>query len=149
MEPLNTRVPQTHPDAPEPSPRAPARQRRSRVGYRRGLMPALLVLGTVAINAGITLWLVHRHLPETVTFDMKTTVDRFMDQSARHHLDETASRALTARFTASLNQSLTAWQASHHALILVKPAVVSGADDITPAIQQDVARRMRTERGQP
>lgn len=149
MAPLNTPVPQAQPDTPDPSPRAPSRQRRSRAGYLRALIPALLVLGTVAINTGITLWLVHRHLPVTVTFDMKTTVDRFMDQSARHHLDEAASRALTARFTASLNQSLTAWQASHHALILVKPAVVGGADDITPAIQQDVALRMRTDRGQP
>lgn len=143
MAPLNTPVPQAQPDVPAPSPRSPARQR-----CRRALMPALLVLGTVAMNTGITLWLVHRHLPVTVTFDMKTTVDRFMDQSARHHLDEATSRALTARFTASLNQSLTAWQAAHHALILVKPAVVGGADDITPAIQQDVARRMRTARGQ-
>ncbi|WP_263629338.1 TrbI F-type domain-containing protein [Klebsiella pneumoniae] len=33
----------------------------------------------------------------------------------------------------------------HHAVILVSPAVVQGAPDITREIQQDIARRMRAE----
>ncbi|EFV3226188.1 TrbI F-type domain-containing protein, partial [Salmonella enterica subsp. enterica serovar 4,[5],12:i:-] len=41
--------------------------------------------------------------------------------------------------------SLQAWQREHHAVILVSPAVVQGAPDITREIQQDIARRMRAE----
>lgn len=117
---------------------APARRRLRLRG--RSL---LLAVALIAVNAGITALMVEWRTPDVVTFDMKGTIDRFMDQSSRKNLDEATSRALTERFTSNLNRSIEDWQASHRALILVTPAVVSGARDITRDVQQDVARKMQ------
>lgn len=117
---------------------APARRRLRLRG--RSLM---LAVALIAVNAVISALMVEWRTPDVVTFDMKGTIDRFMDQSSRKNLDEATSRALTERFTSNLNHSIEDWQASHRALILVTPAVVSGARDITRDVQQDVARKMQ------
>jgi conjugal transfer pilin signal peptidase TrbI len=84
--------------------------------------------------------------PEVVVFDMKGTVDLFIQQSAQLQLDEDKARAMTARFNSALTDSLGEWQASHNAIILVKPAVMSPQRDITNEIRADIARR--TQGGQ-
>ncbi|EBO8969088.1 type-F conjugative transfer system protein TrbI [Salmonella enterica subsp. enterica serovar Infantis] len=117
---------------------APARRR---LRHRGRLL--LLAVALITVNAGISALMVEWRTPDVVTFDMKGTIDRFMDQSSRKNLDEATSRALTERFTSNLNRSIEDWQASHRALILVTPAVVSGARDITRDVQQDVARKMQ------
>jgi len=114
----------------------------ARRGFRFRWRIAGLAVVLVAINAGVSALMVEWRTPDVVTFDMKGTIDRFMDQSSRKNLDEATSRALTERFTSNLNHSIEDWQASHHALILVTPAVVSGANDITVDIQRSVAQRM-------
>lgn len=114
---------------------------RRRLRHRGRLF--LLAVALIAVNAGISALMVEWRTPDVVTFDMKGTIDRFMDQSSRKNLDEATSRALTERFTSNLNRSIEDWQASHRALILVTPAVVSGARDITRDVQQDVARKMQ------
>ena len=73
------------------------------------------------------------------------TVDAFFDSASQKQLSEAQSKALSARFNTALEASLQAWQQKHHAVILVSPAVVQGAPDITREIQQDIARRMRAE----
>ncbi|MBY8738408.1 type-F conjugative transfer system protein TrbI [Escherichia coli] len=83
--------------------------------------------------------------PVTVAFNMKQTVDAFFDSASQKQLSEAQSKALSARFNTALEASLQAWQQKHHAVILVSPAVVQGAPDITREIQQDIARRMRAE----
>jgi conjugal transfer pilin signal peptidase TrbI len=115
----------------------------ARRGFRFRWKMAGLAVALVAVNAGVSALMVEWRTPDVVTFDMKGTIDRFMDQSSRKNLDETTSRALTDRFTSNLNRSIGDWQASHRALILVTPAVVSGARDITRDVQQDVARKMQ------
>lgn len=117
---------------------APARRR-----IRHRGRSLLLAVALIAVNAGISALMVEWRTPDVVTFDMKGTIDRFMDQSSRKNLDEATSRALTERFTSNLNRSIEDWQASHRALILVTPAVVIGARDITRDVQQDVARKMQ------
>ncbi len=67
------------------------------------------------------------------------------DSASQKKLSEAQSKALADRFNAALEASLQTWQQKHHAVILVSPAVVQGAPDITRAIQQDIARRMRAE----
>ncbi|EDV0839734.1 type-F conjugative transfer system protein TrbI [Salmonella enterica subsp. enterica serovar Havana] len=84
--------------------------------------------------------------PEIVVFDMKGTVELFMQQSAQLDLDDNKARALTMRFNTALTQSLGEWKASHNAIILVKPAVISPQRDITNEIRADIARR--TQGGQ-
>ncbi|MFP2743529.1 type-F conjugative transfer system protein TrbI [Escherichia coli] len=71
--------------------------------------------------------------------------DKFITTDYLQQCPEAQSKALSARFNTALEASLQAWQQKHHAVILVSPAVVQGAPDITREIQQDIAQRMRAE----
>ncbi|RWT88389.1 type-F conjugative transfer system protein TrbI, partial [Raoultella ornithinolytica] len=81
--------------------------------------------------------------PRVVAFDMKKTLDSFMDSVSQKQLSEAQSKALSERFNSALEQSLADYQQQHHVLILVSPAVVQGAPDVTRKIQTDIARRMK------
>ncbi|WP_277972911.1 type-F conjugative transfer system protein TrbI [Pantoea agglomerans] len=97
------------------------------------------------MNTGISLLLCQWRQPETVSFDMAGTVNSFMAQVSGQHLSDEQVKATTARFNAALNGALTDWQHRHGALILVAPAVVGGAQDISGDIQADVAQRMAAD----
>ncbi|EEJ9459743.1 type-F conjugative transfer system protein TrbI [Salmonella enterica] len=112
-------------------------------GRRRGVSVTLGCLGIVMVNAVISYGIVRLNTPVTVAFNMKQTVDAFFDSASQKKLSEAQTKDLSARFSASMDASLQAWQQKHHAVILVSPAVVQGAPDITRDIQQDIARRMR------
>ncbi|EJD7217324.1 TPA: type-F conjugative transfer system protein TrbI [Escherichia coli] len=102
-------------------------------------------LAMMLLNAAISYGIVRLNTPVTVSFNMKQTVDAFFDSASQKKLSEEQAKALSGRFNAALESSLQAWQQEHHAVILVSPAVVQGVPDITRQIQQDIARRMRTE----
>lgn len=107
----------------------------------RWLRGGLLGLAGLLTMTGVAYVTAKAVTPEVVVFDMKGTVDLFMQQSAQLQLDEGRAKALTARFNTALTDSLGAWQASHNAIILVKPAVMSPQRDITGEIRADIARR--------
>ncbi|EEY5466869.1 TPA: type-F conjugative transfer system protein TrbI [Escherichia coli] len=98
-------------------------------------------LAMVLLNAAVSYAIVRLNTPVTVAFNMKQTVDAFFDSASQKKLSEAQSKALAA----ALEASLQTWQQKHHAVILVSPAVVQGAPDITREIQQDIAQRMRAE----
>jgi conjugal transfer pilin signal peptidase TrbI len=123
-------------------PVAPVKKRSKR--RNRCIVPVAIVVAVMLmLNAAIALLLIQWQQPVTVAFDMKGTVDQFMTQTSQHQLTQGESDALTLRFTTALNASLNNYQRRHDALILVTPSVVSGVKDITPDIQQDIARQMR------
>lgn len=105
----------------------------------RGLAVLLALGATVAVSV-IT---VRHYTPEVVTFDMKGTMDTFLQQSAQLSLDEPQAKKLVARFNTELSRSLEDWQTRHNAIILVAPAVVSAQRDITAEIQNTVAVAMK------
>ncbi|PAX78565.1 type-F conjugative transfer system protein TrbI [Citrobacter sp. TSA-1] len=124
-------------DTPENTPRRRSKRR------NRCLKPvACVVAGMVILNAGIALLLTEWRQPVTVSFDMAGTVNSFMAQAAEQSLNETQIKTLTTRFNTALSESLSAYQREHRAVIVVAPAVVGGAEDITAFIQQSVAERM-------
>lgn len=127
----------------------PAKGHRRDQRRRRCLRNLLLVALTIlCVNAAITSLLISWRMPVVVSFDMKSTIDRFTEQADEQSLSEEQTKALTSRFMASLSDELYAWQAKHDALILVSPAVVSGASDITEEIQAEVAKKMARGGGQ-
>jgi type-F conjugative transfer system protein TrbI len=65
--------------------------------------------------------------PRVVAFDMKKTLDSFMDSVSQKQLTEAQSKALSDRFNDALEKSLAEYQQQHHVVILVSPAVVQGA----------------------
>lgn len=110
---------------------------------RRFLVISLAVLLLLGLNAGISILISSNYQQETVEFDMKGTLDTFTQQSAQAQLTKEAAEALTRRFSSALESSLNAWKQKHGGVILVKGAVVSGAHDITPEIQSEIARQMQ------
>lgn len=108
------------------------------------LAHAAVVLSVLAglLWLALLTWQV-RLQPVPVTFDMRGTVDTFTAQTAEQHLSDDEKARLVTRFNAALTQSLADWSDVHHRPVLVKAAVVSGLDDITAEIQQDIGNRMR------
>ncbi|WP_339056746.1 type-F conjugative transfer system protein TrbI [Candidatus Regiella endosymbiont of Tuberolachnus salignus] len=114
---------------------------------RRCVKPVVIVIACMMVlHAAVALLLIQWQSPVIVTFDMKETVDSFMDQSAKTRLSPAQTEQLVDRFNRALDSSLAEYRKTQRAIILVAPSVVSGARDITAAIQQDIARRMRTGR---
>lgn len=112
----------------------------------RWVKATMLGLAGLLVMTGVAYVTAKAVTPEVVVFDMKGTVDLFKQQSAHLPLDESRAKAMTVQFNAALTDSLTEWQASHNAIILVKPAVISPQRDITNEIRVDIARR--TQGGQ-
>lgn len=114
--------------------------------FRRSLILILLVSLVLTISAGMTRLMLTYTTPRVVAFDMKKTLDSFMDSVSQKQLSEAQSKALSERFNAALEQSLADYQNKNHVLILVSPAVVQGAPDVTLKIQTDIATRMKGAR---
>ena len=113
--------------------------------YRRGLAIVALVVFVLATNVFLTRVVLEYTTPRVVAFDMKKTLDSFMDSVSQKQLTEAQSKALSDRFNDALEKSLAEYQQQHHVVILVSPAVVQGAPDVTRNIQHDIARRMKGE----
>lgn len=114
--------------------------------FRRVLLITALVVFTLACNVMLTRVMLAYTTPRVVAFDMKKTLDSFMDSVSQKPLTEAQSKALSDRFNDALEKSLSDYQQQHHVLILVSPAVVQGASDVTRTIQHDIARRMKGDR---
>ena len=111
--------------------------------FRRIPVIVALVLFALATSAFLSRMVLEYSTPRVVAFDMKKTLDSFMDSVSQKQLSEAQSKALSERFNSALEQSLADYQQQHHVLILVSPAVVQGAPDVTRKIQTDIARRMK------
>lgn len=104
-----------------------------------------IVLFALATSAFLSRVVLEYSTPRVVAFDMKKTLDSFMDSVSQKQLTEAQSKALSDRFNDALEKSLAEYQQQHHVVILVSPAVVQGAPDVTRNIQHDIARRMKGE----
>ena len=113
--------------------------------FRRVSVIVALVLFTLAVSVFLTRVVLEYTTPRVVAFDMKKTLDSFMDSVSQKQLTEAQSKALSDRFNDALEKSLAEYQQQHHVVILVSPAVVQGAPDVTRNIQHDIARRMKGE----
>ena len=114
--------------------------------FRRIPVIVALVLFALATSAFLSRMVLEYSTPRVVAFDMKKTLDSFMDSVSQKQLTEAQSKALSDRFNDALEKSLAEYQQQHHVVILVSPAVVQGAPDVTRNIQHDIARRMKGER---
>lgn len=111
--------------------------------FRRGAVILALIIFTLATSVFISRVVLEYTTPRVVVFDMKKTLDSFMDSVSQKQLTEAQSKALSDRFNDALEKSLADYQQQHHVVILVSPAVVQGAPDVTRNIQHDIARRMK------
>ncbi|HHQ2585730.1 TPA: type-F conjugative transfer system protein TrbI [Providencia rettgeri] len=101
----------------------------------------------VVLSFSISVFVVRWLAPVTVTFDMAGTVNQYQQQmamqfNAENPLSEQQIADATHRFQMALSDSLSEYQHEHQALILVTPAVVMSAEDITVDIQAAIADKM-------
>lgn len=101
----------------------------------------------VILSFSISVFVVRWLAPVTVTFDMAGTVNQYQQQmamqfNAENPLSEQQIADATHRFQMALSDSLSEYQQTHQVLILVTPAVVMGAEDITVDIQAAIADKM-------
>ncbi|CAG9435678.1 hypothetical protein NVI2019_PEGOAJLN_03771 (plasmid) [Providencia alcalifaciens] len=101
----------------------------------------------VVLSVSMSVFVIRWFAPVTVTFDMSGTVNQYQQQMAsqfnvENPLSEQQIAEATHRFQLALCDSLSEYQHAHQALILVTPAVVMGADDITAEIQAAIAEKM-------
>ena len=80
-----------------------------------------------------------------VAFNLKGTVQAFVQQSSHLHLNSQQQSSLSQRFDRVLDEVVKAYAKTHHAVILVKQGVIAGAPDITAFIRSDIAKHMRRE----
>ncbi|HDX8756650.1 TPA: type-F conjugative transfer system protein TrbI [Klebsiella michiganensis] len=113
------------------------------LNFRRVSIILALILFTLATSVFLSGVVLEYTTPRVVAFDMKKTLDSFMDSVSQKQLTEAQSKALSDRFNDALEKSLADYQQQHHVVILVSPAVVQGAPDVTRNIQHDIARRMK------
>lgn len=103
--------------------------------FRRISVIVALVLFALATSAFLSRVVLEYSTPRVVAFDMKKTLDSFMDSVSQKQLTEAQSKAqskaLSDRFNDALEKSLAEYQQQHHVVILVSPAVVQGAPDVT------------------
>lgn len=111
----------------------------------RRVKGGVLAIAALLAMTGVAYVTAKAVTPDVVVFDMKGTVDLFIQQSSQMKLDEAKAGVLTARFNTALNDSLRDWQADNQAIVLAKPAVISTQPDITAEIQADIARRMQED----
>ena len=83
--------------------------------------------------------------PKIVSFDLKKTLSTFYLQASHADLTKPQLKTLSHRFVSGLNQTVQDYAQTHHAIVLVKPAIVSGCEDITQQIQTEIAIRMAKE----
>lgn len=102
----------------------------------------MLLLANIAISALVVELMAS---PKIVTFDMKRTVDTFMQQAAKRNLSQGEVKALVERFSSSLQQTVSIYQKRHHVIVVVKPAIIAGADDVTEPLQAQIADNMRAK----
>ncbi|HEC8326280.1 TPA: type-F conjugative transfer system protein TrbI [Providencia rettgeri] len=108
---------------------------------------SFLMVIAVVLSFSISVFVVRWLAPVTVTFDMTGTVNQYQQQMAmqfnsENPLSEQQIAEATHRFQVALSDSLSEYQQTHQALILVTPAVVMGAEDITVDIQAAIADKM-------
>lgn len=77
--------------------------------------------------------------------DMKSAVDSFKNDIASHNLEPEKLKLQVKRFTSSLETALKEYSEKHDVVIVVSPAIVSGAPDITYEIQRQTFELMKNK----
>ena len=99
-------------------------------------------LFTINILLIISLCFFNNSQQKIVTFDIKSTINLFLSQTKEAELSEEQIKDLTVKFNAVLDSSVKSYAQKHDVLILVKPSVVFGAEDVTNEIQHLISERM-------
>lgn len=103
----------------------------------------IAISASFLINLATTCALVSWKDKEIVSFNMKETVDTFSRQVIAQKLTNEEVKRLTEKFNAALSKSVADYAGRHNVVVLVRPAVVEGAKDVTADLQNEIAIQMQ------
>ncbi len=81
--------------------------------------------------------------PQTVVFDIKGTLERYQETLLEAGLSDTEHRKQLAAFDRKARQILDDYANTHHLVIVVPGAVITGAPDMTIALQRHIIDEMK------
>jgi len=84
-----------------------------------------------------------------VVFDVKQTLNQFQQKLIDKGIDAPLHTAYIVKFSHALEAATKAYSTEHNAIILTTPAVVSGAKDVTHALQQRIIAQYQTTHNNP
>src|SRR3990167_5974220 len=113
------------------------------IGYERGLgmrhpifsifsrKDIALMAISIAVSVGLS-WFIDSHSARRVVeFDMKYAISYYSNQVAASGMTDAQKEASGQAFANALPEALAQYAAKHHEVILVSPAVASGANNVT------------------
>ena len=87
--------------------------------------------------------------PSLVQMDMNATLTAFEQDIQQRDLNPAQQKGHIARFTAALDTVLRTYSLDNNVVIVVSPAVISGAPDITRTIQQETINALMNKENRP
>lgn len=101
------------------------------------------MLWLVMLGVMITLWVTRE--PSIVEYDINETVASFHQSIGQSELSDEQRKKEITRFTQTLDDVVQQYAQDNHVVVLVSPAVVSGAVNITQEIQQSLLQTLQAQ----
>lgn len=101
------------------------------------------ILWLIAMSLLITLWFTRE--PRVVEYDINETVASFHQSIGQSDLTEEQREQEINRFTQTLDDVVREYAVDNHVVVLVSPAVVSGAVNVTKEIQQSLLQTLQAQ----
>ncbi|WP_241576707.1 TrbI F-type domain-containing protein [Rosenbergiella collisarenosi] len=110
------------------------------------LMIISFLVFIITINVITTLVVIHHQKPKIVTFDIKQTTDDFVQQTAvlGQKINKQQLELMTKKFNASLDKTINQYSSEGY-VVMVGPAVIAGAKNITPEVKMKIAQNMKAK----
>jgi len=104
------------------------------------------VLFVLFANFIMTTVIVRMNQPRIVTFDIKGVTDNFVQRTAMlgDKATEEQVKVMTQTFNQSMKDQLDQYESKGY-IIVVKPAVIAGAQDITDDVRAAIYKKIRGE----
>ena len=103
------------------------------------------ILATLLTMIAISLITIRFTTPLIVEFDINDTISTFEYNIAQTELTEEKREKEIKRFTDTLDKVVDEYAAKNRVVVLVSPAVVSGAKDATVDIQQALLAALKAQ----
>lgn len=102
----------------------------------------IIVSCLISVTVSFVLWSAWLKPPVIVSFDIKSTTNKFLLQSAKLTLNDEQRKELVQRFNRALTDTLADYAAANNVVVIVQPAAVSGIQDVTPQIRTELSKAM-------
>ncbi|WP_394230780.1 TrbI F-type domain-containing protein [Shewanella colwelliana] len=112
-------------------------------------MPSLnapmLILIALLISISVTLCTHMIFNQDIVEFDINDTITTFEHNIAQSQLSDEKRLSEIKRFTQTLEDTVAQYAQDNNVIVLVSPAIVSGAKDVTKDIQRQLVDNLKAQ----